>query len=178
MHQLSYLILSILLVTKLAFAAPGVEIDVKLSPAGSFKAKTAKIKGLAKQKGNLVIGNNIMVDLRSLDTGIALRDNHLKKRLLVEKFPVAKLLNAKGKEGKGEATLSMMGKEHKITGTYITKGNFLISEFKLKLSALGINDVSYMGVGVKDDVVITATVPVIQVPTQSVPRDISSEKGK
>lgn len=178
MHQLSYLLISLLIWGQFAIAAPGVEIDVKLSPAGSFKAKTTKIKGLAKQKGNMVIGSNVMVDLRSLETGIALRDKHLKQRLLVDTHPVAKLSAAKGKDGKGEAVLSIMGKQHKITGTYITKGKFLISEFKLKLSTLGINDASYMGVGAKDEVVITATVPVEQVPTQNVPRDISSEKGK
>jgi hypothetical protein len=177
MQKVLVLISTILLTGQLVFANAGVEIDVKLSPAGSFKAKTDKIKGLAKQKGSSVISSQVLVDLRTLKTGIELRDKHLKKRLLVDNHPVAKLLNAKGKDGKGEAMISLMGQEKKVMGTYTTKGKFLVSEFKMKLSELGIDDVNYMGVGVKDEVIVRVTVPVQQV-TDSAQRDLTSEKGK
>lgn len=175
MRNLFYSLLIIISSSNFSFAAPGVEIDVQLSPAGSFKAKTNKIKGIAKQKGNMVAANKVLVDLNSLDTGIALRDKHLKQRLLTDKHPVAKLINAKGKDGKGEATLSLMGKEHKVSGTYTTKNNELVSEFKMSLPQLGITDVKYMGIGVKDEVTVRVTVPVEQVPA-SASRNVSSEK--
>lgn len=169
------LTLLVLFSGQIVFANPGVEIDVKLSPAGSFKAKTSAVKGVAKQKGNAVISNQAMVDLRTLKTGIELRDKHLKQRLLTDKHPVAKLVSAKGKDGKGEAMISIMGKQQKVSGTYTTKGKFLVSEFKMKMSDLGINDVNYMGIGARDEVVVRVTVPVEQVPVE---RSLSSEKGK
>ncbi len=176
MRQFIFYISSIILFTSnVSFAAPGVEIDVQLSPAGSFKAKTNKIKGVAKQKGNQVAASKVLVDLSSLETGISLRDKHLKQRLLTDKHPVAKLINAKGKDGKGEATFSLMGKEQKVTGTYKTKGNELISEFKMSLPELGITDVKYMGIGVKDEVTVRITVPVEQIPA-SAERTVSSQK--
>lgn len=169
-------ITSLFLFAQLAFANPGVEIDVKLSPAGSFTAKTSKVKGFAKQKGNMVAANQVLVDINSLQTGIELRDKHLKQRLQSDKFPTAKLVTAKGKDGAGEATLLLMGKQQKVKGTYTTKGNFLTSEFKLQLPALDIKDVKYMGVGVKDEVIVKVTVPVQQVPDKKVERSLSSEK--
>ncbi|MCB0412244.1 MAG: YceI family protein, partial [Bdellovibrionales bacterium] len=99
-------------------------------------------------------------DLRSLSTGIELRDKHLKERLLVSKHPVAKLLMGKGKGGKGTAEIELMGQKKKVAGTYKIEGNNLVSEFKMKLSDLKIEDVRYMGIGVKDEVTVHVTVPV------------------
>ncbi len=177
MIKIYFLAFASMLFCQISFANPGVEIDIKLSPAGSFKAKTTKIKGLAKQSDGAVVSNQVIIDLRTLKTGIELRDNHLKKRLLVDKHPIAKLLSAKGKNGKGEAMISIMGKEHKISGTYKTKGKFLVSEFKMSLSTLGIDDVNYMGVGVKDEVLVKVTVPVVEV-DKTAQRSLSSEAGK
>lgn len=176
MGQFFSFLVSILFLSNVVLANPGVEVDVKLSPAGSFKAKAA-VKGLAKQKGNMVMSNQAIVDLNSFTTGIALRDKHFKQRLQTDKFPTAKLIKAKGKDGAGEAIISLMGKQHKVQGTYTTKGNFLTSEFKLMLPSLGITDVKYMGVGVKDEVIVRVTVPVQQVPG-NVDRAISSQKKK
>lgn len=175
MYQLFYFIFVSLLLAQSAFASPGVEIDVKLSPAGSFVAKTNRVKGVAKQSANGVSANQVAVDLNSLDTGIELRNKHLKQRLLVDKFPVAKLVTATGKDGKGKATIVLMGKKQNVTGTYQVKGKFLVSEFKMKLSDLNVKDVSYMGLGVKDEVTVKVTVPVV---ADKVPRALSSEKKK
>lgn len=157
------LIISVLFFSVVASANPGVEVDVQLSPAGSFKAK-GTLKGVVKQRGNEVISNQVVVDLNSLKTGIALRDKHLKQRLMTDRFPTAKLVRAKGKDGKAKAIISLMGKQHQIEPTYTTKGKFLTSSFKMNLATLGITDVKYMGVGVKDEVVVNVTIPVQQVP--------------
>ncbi len=76
----------------------GVDIDVVLSPAGSFTAKTKQITGTAKKTADGVTADGIVVDLRSLKTGIELRDSHTKKYLMVNKYPKAKLLQATGKK--------------------------------------------------------------------------------
>ena len=150
---------SVVLVSGSLFAQ-SLEIDVKLSPAGSFKATTKKIKGTVKVSGDKVSAENVFVDLHSLTTGIGLRDKHLKERLETEKYPVAKLVKAEGKGGKGTATLELKGQKKDVTGTYQVKGNNLLAEFKMKMSDLGINDVRYMGVGAKDEVVVSIVLPV------------------
>lgn len=139
-----------------------VEVDVGLSPAGSFKAKTKKVDGVAVKNGDSVTANDITVDLTTLSSGIALRDKHLKERLMVSKYPLARLTNGTGKNGKGIATLEIKGKKQKINGTYKITGKKLQAQFKVQLPALGINDVRYMGVGVKDAVTVNVIVPVTE----------------
>lgn len=139
--------------------AQSVEIDVRLSPAGSFKAVTKKVKGTAKVSGGQATADEVMVDLRAISTGISLRDKHLKERLLVEKYPIAKLVKAQGQGGKGTATLEIRGQKKDVKGTYEVKGGNLHAEFKMNMSDLGINDVRYMGVGAKDEVTVSVVLP-------------------
>lgn len=138
----------------------GVVIDVKLSPAGSFKAETSKVKGSAQKSGDGVIAENIEVDINSIKTGVDLRDKHLKERLLADKFPVAKLIKAEGKGGKGKATLEVKGMQKEVSGTYKVSGNTLQAQFKMSLADLEIKDVRYMGVGAKDEIMLTVNVPI------------------
>lgn len=168
MSRFFLVIVSFFFFSQIANANPGIEVDVQLSPAGSFKAR-GSVKGLVRQRGNVVISNQVVVDLNSLKTGIALRDKHLKQRLKTEQFPTAKLVKAKGKDGSGKAVISLMGKQHQINTTYTTQGKFLTASFPLSLASLGINDVKYMGVGVKDEVIVKVTIPVQQVPMSSKP---------
>ncbi|MCB9073783.1 MAG: YceI family protein [Bdellovibrionaceae bacterium] len=154
------LVLSFLLHNQSVFANGSVEIDVKLSPAGSFKAQTKKVQGRAYRNGDDVVAENIIVDLKNLSTGVGLRDKHLKEHLMVEKYPEAKLVKATGKGGKGVASLIVKGKNQKVEGTYKVKGDTLVAEFPMTLSATDINDVRYMGVGVKDEVIVHVNVPI------------------
>lgn len=137
-----------------------IVIDVKLSPAGSFKAETSKVKGHAQKSGDGVSAENIVVDINSIKTGVDLRDKHLKERLLADKFPVAKLIKAEGKAGKGKATLEVKGIKKEVGGVYKVNGNTLQAQFKMSLADLEIKDVRYMGVGAKDEITITVNVPV------------------
>ncbi len=139
--------------------AQSLEIDVKLSPAGSFQAVTKKVKGSAKVSGDKATADGVLIDLKSLSTGIGLRDKHLKQRLDVDKFPMAKLIKAEGKNGKGTATIEIKGKKLPVDGTYEVKSGHLIAKFKMKMSDLGIDDVNYMGVGAKDEVVVSVDLP-------------------
>lgn len=156
-------ILSTFLFSTTCFAG-SVSIDVTLSPAGSFTAKTEKVSGqaLMKKKGSdeLVMAKGVTIDVNSITTGISLRDSHLKKRLEADKFPTAKLLKAQGKNGKGMALIEVKGKKLKVNGTYSIKGDNVIAQFPMKLTDLAITDVRYMGVGVKDTVTVKVEVPV------------------
>lgn len=142
------------------WAEPSVVFDVALSPAGSFKGKTAAVKGNATQKGDTFTAANIVVDLKTIKTGIEVRDQHTLKHLEVEKFPEAVLVSATGKGGKGEGVIKIRGIEQKISGTYKINGANLDAEFPLKLSDFKINGIRYMGVGVKDEIKLHVSVPV------------------
>jgi polyisoprenoid-binding protein YceI len=153
-------VLSLTLNSAIAIAqSASVQVDVGLSPAGSFKAETKKVKGTAYKTADGVAAENVIIDLKSLSTGISLRDKHMKEHLMVEKYPQAKLIKAVGKNGKGVATVEIKGKKQKVEGTYKIKGNSLIAEFKVPLAQLDIKDIRYMGVGVKDEVTIHTTLP-------------------
>ncbi|MFF6464151.1 YceI family protein, partial [Staphylococcus aureus] len=107
-----------------------------------------------------VSAENIVVNLKSLKTGVELRDKHTQKHLETEKFPEAVLLSAKGKGGKGTGKIKIRGVEKDISGVYKVEGKTLKAKFKLKLSDFGIEDINYMGVGVEDEVTLAVTVPV------------------
>jgi hypothetical protein len=135
-------------------------VAIKLKPAGSFTGKTAKVKGFATMKGTTVEAKNIVVDLRTLETGIGVRDEHTKKHLEVSKYPEAVLVSATGSGGKGTGVIKIHGVQKQISGTYKVEGNNLNAEFPLKLSEFNITGIKYMGVGVADDVVVAVSVPI------------------
>ncbi|MBX3020230.1 MAG: YceI family protein [Bdellovibrionales bacterium] len=150
-----------------SFAA-NVEIDVTLSPAGSYKATTKKVTGSAwKTADGGVAAENVAIDMRTLSTGIGLRDKHTKEHLMVGKFPQAKLVKASGKDGKGTATIEIKGMKVDVAGTYKVDGNTLHAEFPMQLSNLEIKDVRYMGVGVKDTVKVHLEIPLTDAPQRA-----------
>lgn len=154
----------------LVFAGGNLEIDVALSPAGSYTAKTTNVTGHAYKTADGVAAEDIVVDLSTIQTGIGLRDKHTKDRLAVSKYPKATLVKATGKNGKGEGLIMVRGKKQKVQGTYKIEGEMLKADFPMSLSDLDIKDVRYMGVGVKDTVTIHISVPV------SAKRDTASKK--
>ncbi|MGE0527983.1 MAG: YceI family protein [Bdellovibrionales bacterium] len=145
----------------------GVEIGVSLSPAGSFVAKTKKVTGSAYKTADGIAAENVVVDLKSITTGIGLRDKHTKERLMVSKYPQAKLIKAVGKGGKGVAKIEIKGKQQTVRGTYKVEGNVLKAEFPMRLPDLDIKDVRYMGVGVKDTVTVKIELPLSKAPQRS-----------
>jgi hypothetical protein len=161
----------------LAFQAHAqVEVDVKLSPAGSFKAQTSDVSGFAYKTKDGIAAENVLIDLRNISTGIALRDKHTKEHLLVEKFPKAKLVKAVGKDGKGTARISIKGVEKEYAGTYKVEGDKVIATFPVHLPDLKIEGVRYMGVGVKDEVNVKIELPLKAGP--AVKRATASTKKK
>lgn len=149
--------------TNLALAASAV-VDVGLTPAGSFKGKTNDVKGFAIVKGDEVSAQNVVVNLKSLKTGIELRDKHTLKHLEITKYPTAVLVMGKGKGGKGVGKIRIRGIEKQIQGTYKVEGNELNAEFKLNLPDFKITGIKYMGVGVDDQVTLNVSVPVKKAP--------------
>lgn len=150
------------LINTTAFAAEvGMKADVILTPAGSFIAQTNTVTGEASVEGDTYKAKDIKVDLKTITTGIELRDKHTQKYLETEKYPEAILVNAIGKKGKGKAKINFRGKEKIVDGTYkVLEEKFLQANFKIKISEFDITGVRYMGVGVKDEVKVEIIVPI------------------
>ncbi len=142
-----------------AQSTPSAVVDVTLTPMGDFKAKTNNVKGNAVLKGDEVSAQNIVVNLKSLKTGVELRDTHTLRHLQADKFPEAVLISATGKGGKGTGKIKIKGIEKPISGTYKIVDNMLLAEFPLKLTDFGIKDINYMSVGVEDEVKLHVAVP-------------------
>lgn len=161
MNFKSFIFSSVFLIG-ISFAETGVVVDCKISPTGSFQAKTKEIKGGVTLKNGEVIADQIVVDLKSLTTGMGLRDDHMKKKYLeVDKFPQAVLMLGKGKDGKGEGKIKIRGIEKEIKGTYKLLGDKeLEANFDLSLNDIKVSGIRYMGMGVKDTVKVTVNVPV------------------
>lgn len=152
----------LILLTSFQVFPQSLEVDVTLSPAGSFVGKTNDVKGQAILKGEAVQAENIIINLSSLKTGISLRDSHTQKHLDTKNHPEAKLLKAVGKNGKGKAKIQFRGKEKIVDGTYKLSSDkkTLTATFPLVLSEFDITGIKYMGVGVKDSVTVRVSVPV------------------
>lgn len=165
MYPVSSIIFTLALFAPMTVLAQGsAAVDVVLSPAGSFRAESKKVTGVAyKTKDGGVQAKNVKVDLRGLATGISLRDDHTRKRLQTSKYPYAKVIKATGKNGVGKALVEIKGIKKEVTGTYKIVGNELQAEFPMKLKDLKITDVSYMGVGVEDEVKLQVTLPLKEV---------------
>lgn len=140
--------------------SPNASVAVALTPAGDFVGKTADLKGEVTVVGNEYSAQNIVVNLKNLKTGVALRDKHTQKHLQTDKFPEAVLVQAKGKDGKGVGQIKIKGITKEIAGTYTVSGNMLNAEFPLKLSDFEIKGIKYMGIGVEDEVKIKVSAPI------------------
>jgi hypothetical protein len=149
------------LITSGALAESEVSIGVELNPMGSFEATSNAISGTAKKKGNQFIAQNVILDLTTLDSGIELRDKHMKEEYFeTKKFPKAVLIKAIGRGGKFAGILMVRNVKTKIKGTFKISGKVIEAEFATPMSAYKIKKASYMGVGVENLVKVKVKIPV------------------
>lgn len=156
MKNLIKLLMTLTLFTSLAFAKGSVVVDVTLTPAGSFQAKSKKVKGKVVKSGSKLMAKKLKVSVKSLKTGIDMRDKHLYKRISGKKIEI---VEATGQAGKGSGIIKINKIEKPFKFTYKESGKNIIAKFPLSLKQFKIKDLKYMGVGVADEVTITATVP-------------------
>jgi hypothetical protein len=144
--------------------AGSVEMAFELSPAGSFVAKTSAIKGFGQvAPGGKHKLSPVTLDMRRLDTGIELRDKHLREKLETKKYPMAKITRANVKNGKGKAEIAFREKKVIVPFEYKIEGKEGIANFKLKMSQFGIEPPGYMGVYVEDEISFTVKLPIKKV---------------
>lgn len=155
-------LICVLFFSSIALSQQSVVVSVTLNPMGDFKLKTSEVKGVALKSAEGFMAENIVVNLKSLKSGVELRDTHTQKYLKSKEFPEAVLIKARGKNGKGIAKIKIKGIEKEVRGTYkiINEGKFLEAQFPILISQYDIKDINYMGVGVEDEIQLKVVVPV------------------
>jgi polyisoprenoid-binding protein YceI len=150
--------------------AGDVKITVPLKPGGAFTATTAALAGTVRVDSAAStrparLTGEITVDLATIDTGIALRNQHLRENYLqVAKgagFDKAVLSDIHLADATGEgfegstpftATLLLHGVTREVTGKAETRregtGRRVRAEFPLTLTDFGVTPPEYLGVGV------------------------------
>lgn len=141
-----------------SFAA-SVQIEVELFPAGDFTIKSSDIRGSIKEKGDIFYTKKLLIPVKALNSGISLRDKHMRKRLHAKKYPAIVVRNAKGKNGKGVGYIEINGVRKKIQFEFEKNSSGVEVEFDLSLKDFNIKDIDYKLVKVEDKVSIKAEVP-------------------
>jgi polyisoprenoid-binding protein YceI len=168
------------------YRVSGGEVTVvcPLTVGGSFEAKTKNVSGevgSAPDPSGTVPGA-VKVDLQTLETGIGLRDRHMREKYLeVNKGPDFAVATIEGikidkKEGKASfnGTLLLHGQRKEISGTAELKeqsGRIRVqAEFPLSVSQFAIPQPTYLGVGVKDQIQVKVMMTAEPAPTQTTGR--------
>jgi polyisoprenoid-binding protein YceI len=150
-----------------------VQILVPLRPGGAFTAKTPSLGGtLALGPERPVrLGGEISIDLATIDTGIALRNQHLREKYLEvgkgQGFDKAILSEIRLNDAEGEAfegrtrfggTLLLHGVKRPVAGTAEIRsegpGRSVRAEFPLELTEFGVTPPEYLGVGVASKLLV------------------------
>lgn len=144
-----------------SLSAHEVTVKVALTPAGSFEAKSAKVKGDVKKSGAGFTVENLWVKTEELKTGIDLRDEHFHKHLNAAQFPKISFTQVTAADGKGTGTLSINDVKKPVPFTYKSVGPKKIeATFTVKPSDFKLKEVSYMGISVKDSVDVVAIIEI------------------
>lgn len=146
------LLLSSLLLSLNAFAENQITLNMKLSPTGSFKAISKKLKGKLEKTADGFKAETISVSIESFNTEIDLRNEHFWKHLNYTKTPKATLKNLLAKNGKATADLEVNGVTKPVEITYKTEGSNVKANFTTDASLFLLPKASYLGVGVENKV--------------------------
>jgi polyisoprenoid-binding protein YceI len=148
-----------------------VAVNCTLTAGGSFKALSTAVAGnLALAGGSHVLSGVVQVDLATLETGIALRDRHMKDIYLEIRrgatFATAQLeeIRIDRVEGRTQfgGVLVLHGQRRPINGMVDLQGQHdgavgVRARFPISLAAFAIQPPRYLGVGVEDEVQVQVT---------------------
>jgi polyisoprenoid-binding protein YceI len=159
--------------TSTAFPITNARVAVicSLTVGGSFEARTSAVVGsLGVGDASHAVTGAVRVDLTTLETGIELRDQHMKHVYLEigrgDTFATASLEEIRIERTEGQTpfhgTLSLHGEQHPISGMADLQGQRdggirVRARFAISLAAFGIQPPRYLGVGVQDEVQVQVT---------------------
>jgi polyisoprenoid-binding protein YceI len=145
-----------------------VRVMCPLTVGGSFEAQTDAVIGdltVADESGS--VSGMVQVDLATLETGIGLRDQHMKDKYLeihrsqtLTTATLEEIHIERAEEGSMpfHGRLTLHGEQHTISGMADLQaqsrggGVRVHARFPLSLAAFGIQPPHYLGVGVRDEV--------------------------
>jgi len=156
MKKIIYLLLFILSTS--AFSQGSFKAQIELSPVGSFEIKGKRVKGHITKAGSSYTADKISISVKSLKSGIDLRDEHMLKRFTSKKIIVTE---AKGSSGKGECYIEINGIKKKTLFTFKDSGSKALIQLSIKLSDFKFKKLKYLGVKVQDMVKIKAKVNIL-----------------
>lgn len=189
---MKFLIVCLLVLTSRSFASPSFKLSkdkgmINFLAIGNPSAIRIDGKGegpegvlSAEEKGdNLLISGDLKVNLNNLDTGIALRDRHMKEKYLeVSKFenailklqvtvPKAALKKDTGTRLPFNGSLDLHGIQKPVSGTFVLKpendGLKSSASFQIKLSDYSVSVPTFAGISVADVVDVTTNSKVEEV---------------
>ena len=159
-----------------------VTVMCPLTVGGSFEAKTKNRSGdvtpAADEQG--AVRGALRVELQTLETGIGIRDRHMKNNYLeVEKgpgFATATIEDIRIEKLEGKtvftAMLSLHGQKKKVSGAAELQqkdGKIRVqAQFPVKVSEFEIPAPTYLGVGVKDEIQIKVSLMAVSAGAQPV----------
>jgi polyisoprenoid-binding protein YceI len=157
--------------------AGDVEVRCRLTVGGSFTATTSNISGFIAPPptGETLSAVAVTVELSALDTGISLRNHHLRNRYLTVtqgpqyrqaqlsalrlETPLSQVLTTHRTGFVG--TLLLHGIERGVTGTTeirrVDRRLQVEAKFDVSLNDFDIPSPQYLGVGVRNEVTITVS---------------------
>ena len=156
-------------------AAGDVRVRCRMTVGGSFDAVTSDVSGTVRRETSQTgsYTGELRVDLSTLDTGIGLRNDHLRSGYLeLDRSPLFRhavlsglVLDEPPPAGNGRhetefsGTLTLHGVQRVIEGEVeLRRRNGQVqveAEFSLSLDAFDIPPPRYLGIGVRDTVEIT-----------------------
>ena len=158
-----------------------VRVMCPMTVGGSFDVKTNALSGSmsANASRSTALDGSLAVDLHTLDTGISLRNEHLRQQYLeVDKAPEygqavltnieLQGVNRDAPQGKGSFTgsLALHGVTKPVSGPLEVRkegsGLQVKASFPVRLADYAISEPRYLGVGVKDTVQVNVTFSVTQ----------------
>lgn len=142
------------------------DADIRFEAAGPaglrIVGKTSAVE-LAERQGTVALA----VPLASIDTGISLRNRHMREHLDAAHFPRAELLVARAavepqgtgsREGEASATFRVHGKERPVVLHFHTEragsGLRVDGSFRIDLRDYDVRVPSYLGATVKPDILV------------------------
>ena len=152
-------------------ASGDVRVTCPLTVGGSFDAKSSALTGkLSIDPTTTVLAGELAVDLRTLDTGISLRNQHMVDNYLevgkgegfekatLSDIDVGPLASTVDGQKSFTARLRLHGVTQAVAGraTLSSRGSSVRvdASFPLHISDYAIAAPRYLGVGVKDDVTV------------------------